>query len=95
MITPLPWKPVVSLVTGEVRIVATDEGGCTVAVMADNTDTKCNLDDAGLIVLAVNNHQLMLDTLKQILIDSEDGGSMDEIDWNRIRLVVASAEGST
>jgi hypothetical protein len=66
MITPTPWKVLVNMATGEVRIQAADEGGCIVATMADNTDTKCNLDDAATIVQLVNHRAELMKALDTV-----------------------------
>lgn len=64
--TPTPCKVLVNMATGEVRIQAADEGCCIVATMADNTDTKCNLDDAAMIVQLVNHRAELMKALDTV-----------------------------
>lgn len=36
----------------------------------------------------------LLAAVEQVLIASEDGGGMDDIDWNGLRAAIAKAKGS-
>ena len=79
---------------GEAFIIENNER--TVCWTADSLNTlgvgviaEKDKDLAEFIVKACNAHEVLVDAVTQVLDASEDGGDMDDIDWNLLREALA------
>lgn len=48
--------------------------------------------NAAFILRACNSHAQLVAAIQQFLDESEDGGDMNDIDWNRLRAALSAAK---
>ena len=65
-------------------MIADEDTGKTIAVLYDR-------EDAPFIIKACSAHEVLVDAVTQVLDASEDGGDMDDIDWNLLREALAAS----